>query len=69
MGAAGDPLVMFCIGSSWGGFESLVVFNYIDGLRSASPWSESGFLLRMRVGLEDLQDLIQDLEAAFESVA
>jgi cystathionine beta-lyase len=32
-------------------------------VRSAVPWSERGFLLRLHIGLEDPDDLIADLSA------
>jgi cysteine-S-conjugate beta-lyase len=56
-----DGLRLFKIGASFGGFESLVV--PVRPVRSARPWRESGFLLRLHVGLEAVDDLIGDLEA------
>ena len=56
-----DGLRLFKIGASFGGFESLVVPVRPD--RTARPWRESGFLLRLHVGLEAVEDLIADLEA------
>ena len=58
-----DGLQLFRIGASFGGFESLVVPVRPD--RSARPWRETGFLLRLHVGLEAVEDLIADLEAGF----
>ena len=63
-----DALRLFGIGSSWGGFESLVAFNYMAGLRETTPWTDTPYLLRMHIGLEDPQDLIDDLESAFNQV-
>ena len=63
-----DALELFDIGSSWGGFESLVAFNYMTGFREVTPWTETPFLIRMHIGLEDPEDLIADLEAAFERI-
>ena len=57
-----DGLELFKIGYSWGGAHSLVM-TY-DDLRRPTP--ESGpLLVRLNVGLEDPQDLIDDLEHAF----
>jgi cystathionine beta-lyase len=56
-----DGLRLFKIGASFGGFESLVV--PVRPERSARSWREPGFLLRLHVGLEAVEDLIADLEA------
>jgi cystathionine beta-lyase len=56
-----DGLRLFKIGASFGGFESLVV--PARPIRTVRPWREPGFLLRLHVGLEAVDDLIADLEA------
>lgn len=56
-----DGLRVFKIGASFGGFESLAV--PVRPVRTARPWQEPGFLLRLHVGLEAVEDLIADLEA------
>ena len=62
-----DDLEMFRIGSSWGGYESLIVANNGRTLpRDAVPWTTSEWLLRVHVGLEDPDDLIDDLTRGFE---
>jgi cystathionine beta-lyase len=58
-----DGLQLFKIGASFGGFESLVV--PVRPVRTARPWREPGFLLRLHVGLEAVEDLIADLELGF----
>jgi cystathionine beta-lyase len=58
-----DGLRLFKIGASFGGFESLIV--PVRPERTARPWREPGFLLRLHVGLEAVEDLITDLEAGF----
>lgn len=58
-----DGLRLFRIGASFGGFESLVVPVRPAPSRTVRPWREEGFLLRLHVGLEDVEDLIADLEA------
>ena len=56
-----DALELFKIGYSWGGANSLVM-TYGDLKR---PTPETGpLLVRLNVGLEDPQDLIEDLEQA-----
>ena len=58
-----DSLQLFKIGYSWGGANSLVM-TYA-GLRRPTP--ETGpLLVRLNVGLEDPQDLIEDLQQALE---
>ena len=60
-----DNLNYFHIGSSWGGYESLVSFSRLDGLRSATKrWNESTYVVRLHIGLEDPFDLQNDLEQA-----
>jgi len=56
----------FKMGFSWGGYESLIlgVFD-IDKIRSATKWDSSKPLIRLHVGLENVDDLIADLEAGF----
>ena len=56
-----DALELFKIGYSWGGANSLVM-TYA-GLKRPTP--ETGpLLVRLNIGLEDPQDLIEDLEQA-----
>ena len=46
--------------SSWGGFESLIL-PINDAVRSATRWAPGGPYIRLHVGLEDPDDLIDDL--------
>lgn len=56
-----DSLEHFKMGFSWGGFESLVTANLtMKGLRSATGW-QLGPVIRLHIGLEDVDDLIADL--------
>jgi cystathionine beta-lyase len=59
-----ERLELFGLGYSWGGFESLVVPADPDRLRTASRWQAEGPLVRLQIGLEDMDDLIDDLGAA-----
>jgi cysteine-S-conjugate beta-lyase len=61
-----DALELFGIGYSWGGFESLVV--PADPVRTATPAPPAGGLVRLHVGLENPDDLIEDLAAALALV-
>ena len=58
-----NGLDLFRIGSSWGGFESLVACNRMPIPRDLIAWTETPFLLRVHIGLEDPDDLVADLEA------
>lgn len=60
-----DALELFGIGFSWGGFESLVVPADPAPIRTARPWQEPGLVVRLNVGLEDIEDLKADLERGF----
>jgi cystathionine beta-lyase len=59
-----DGLALFGMGYSWGGYESLVV--PFKPVRTATAWTETGPCLRFHIGLEDPQDLIEDLEDGFK---
>ncbi|MEM9027566.1 MAG: cystathionine beta-lyase [Pseudomonadota bacterium] len=60
-------LTRFGIGSSWGGFESLVMPANIDDRCRAEH--TSGPLLRFHAGLEKIDDLTADLANAFKIFA
>ena len=60
-----DALELFGIGYSWGGFESLALPVQPEKYRSVVSWDKEGTLIRLQIGLEDTDDLIADLEAAF----
>jgi cystathionine beta-lyase len=54
-----DGLKRFGIGYSWGGFESLVLPAHFH--RSVPGPKEDGEIIRFHIGLEDPDDLIEDL--------
>lgn len=59
-----DHLEYFRIGVSWGGYESLVTVPTLpEGYESAA-----GPVVRLYIGLEDPQLLIEDIKQAFEKV-
>ena len=59
-----NALKLFGIGSSWGGYESLVTAPNIAHLRTATRWNAAGPVIRFHIGLEDPDDLIADVEQA-----
>jgi cystathionine beta-lyase len=63
-----DALDLFGIGSSWGGFESLILPTSPARQRNATRWAPEGPTLRLHIGLEDPQDLIEDLERGFAAL-
>ena len=60
-----NALKLFGIGSSWGGYESLVTAPNISALRTATQWAAAGPVIRLHIGLEDPDDLIDDITHAF----
>jgi cystathionine beta-lyase len=56
-----DGLEHFGIGYSWGGFESLALPVDPQRIRSVTTRSEEGPMVRLHIGLEDPDDLIEDL--------
>lgn len=61
-----DNMSIFAIGYSWGGFESLIVpFNCSD-YRTVTKWQPEGLTIRLQIGLEDLDDLKNDLAQGLE---
>jgi cystathionine beta-lyase len=61
-----DSLKLFKIGFSWGGVNSLAVPYRMQHMRN--HWPHQGQLLRLNIGLEDVQDLIEDIEQAFKAL-
>lgn len=60
-----DGMTLFGMGASWGGFESLILPVNPGPIRTATRWQAPGPMLRVHAGLEDPEDLIADLDAAF----
>lgn len=58
-----DDFDLFGMGYSWGGFESLALPSNPAAIRTALPWEEDGHLVRLHIGLEDIDDLKADLSA------
>ena len=64
-----NALELFGIGSSWGGYESLVSVAHAEKIRTATRWNPGGETIRLHVGLEDPDDLIADLQRGFAAAA
>ena len=62
-----DGMKLIHMGASWGGFESLFLPAQPATMRSATVWDDPGQVLRLHVGLEDVDDLIADLDNALGS--
>jgi cysteine-S-conjugate beta-lyase len=60
-----DALDLFGIGYSWGGFESLALPVHPEKYRTATVWNSPDAVIRLQIGLEDSDDLINDLERGF----
>jgi cystathionine beta-lyase len=60
-----DGLELYGIGSSWGGYESLIVPFDPREARTATQWPHKGPCFRVHAGLENVDDLIEDLDAGF----
>ncbi len=58
-----DGFSIFGLGYSWGGYESLIVPAHIR--RTANPLHAGGPVLRVHAGLEDADDLLEDLRRSF----
>jgi len=59
-----DSLSLFSLGTSWGGFESLVMPAVPHHLRALAAPEDAPRLVRLHIGLEHPQDLCNDLDAA-----
>jgi len=60
-----DGLERFGMGASWGGFESLILPFNPAPYRTVTKWPYEGLALRLHIGLENPDDLIEDLDAGF----
>ncbi len=56
-----DALQIFGLGYSWGGFESLAVHVSLKD-RTVTPPPPEGPVMRLQIGLEDVEDLLRDIE-------
>ncbi|MBR0555737.1 cystathionine beta-lyase [Ciceribacter sp. L1K23] len=63
-----DELSLFGLGYSWGGYESLAVMVNLDDRRICKAPAE-GPVIRLQIGLENVEDIIADLERGFAAAA
>ena len=61
-----DALSIFGLGYSWGGYESLAVAVFL-GDRVVAKGPYDGPLIRLQIGLEDVQDLMADLKEGLKA--
>ena len=59
-------LTLFHLGFSWGGYKSLLTAGKIR--RSTPCRYEGKTIIRLNIGLEDCQDLLEDLETGFSKL-
>lgn len=59
-----EALELFGIGASWGGYESLAIPTTGFITRTAGTGTFAGPVVRIHIGLEDVDDLIADLKQA-----
>ena len=63
-----DALDIFGLGYSWGGFESLAVrANLVDRTIATAP--SQGPVIRLQIGLEDVDDLLADVKKGLAAAA
>ena len=71
-----NSLELFGIGYSWGGFESLAILQEIQSFkkdeylkgRKFYRYNKDEFIVRLHIGLEDPQDLINDLKKNLKKI-
>ena len=66
-----DNFSLFSMAYSWGGFESLILANQPEHIAAIRPEAEvdfSGTLIRVHIGLENVDDLLADLAAGFARI-
>lgn len=61
-----DGFDLFSIGLSWGGFESLIMYYDCTANRTATQFAPGGPLLRIQVGLENFEELKEDLSKGLD---
>jgi len=63
-----DALTLFGLGYSWGGYESLAVPVFL-GDRVVARGNYAGPLIRLQIGLEDVEDIEADLSRALAAAS
>ena len=63
---------LFTMAYSWGGFESLILYNQPEEVMKIRPNIQrklEGTLIRIHIGLENVDDLIEDLSSGFKRLS
>lgn len=63
-----DALQLFGLGWSWGGYESLAVLVNLED-RTIRKGPTDGAVIRLQIGLENVEDIQADLERGFTAAA
>lgn len=66
-----DNFTLFSMAYSWGGYESLILANQPEHIAAIRPDGEvdfDGTLIRVHIGLENVDDLLADLAAGFTRI-
>ncbi|WP_414164858.1 cystathionine beta-lyase [Superficieibacter sp. BNK-5] len=66
-----DNFSLFSMAYSWGGYESLILANQPEHIAAIRPDGEvdfDGTLIRVHIGLENVDDLLADLAAGFTRI-
>jgi len=64
-----DGMELFAMGYSWGGFESLIIPSDPRTMRTTYDWPYNQPTLRIHAGLEDPDDLLNDLDAGLKRLS
>ncbi|WP_395479722.1 cystathionine beta-lyase [Candidatus Curculioniphilus buchneri] len=67
-----DHFTYFSLAYSWGGYESLILTSQPEELakiRPAGSVNLTGTLVRLHIGLENVDDLVKDLAAGFTRIS
>ena len=62
-----DALRIFGLGYSWGGYESLAVHVNLSD-RVVAKGDHTGPVIRLNIGLEDVEDIVADLQRGLKAV-
>lgn len=66
-----DHFTLFSMAYSWGGYESLILANQPEEIAAIRPDGKvdfTGTLVRVHIGLENVEDLIADLSAGLQRI-
>lgn len=64
-----ESLSIFKLGASWGGTHSVISVFDPPLTRTVVPWTKKGVIVRLSIGLENVEDLKRDLDQALGTLA